>query len=34
VKRFEAGEQESVRMLYLQLHGRAARAVPCGQRSA
>jgi hypothetical protein len=25
VKRFEAGERESVRMLYLQLHGRVSR---------
>lgn len=34
VKRFEVGERESVRMLYLQLHGRAVRAVPSAQRSA
>ncbi|MFF4348163.1 hypothetical protein [Streptomyces sp. NPDC001530] len=34
VKRFEAGERESVRMLYLQLHGRASRPLACEQRSA
>jgi hypothetical protein len=35
VKRFEAGERESVRMLYLQLHGRAHRSpVSCDRRSA
>lgn len=35
VKRFEAGERESIRMLYLQLHGRAPRPpVTCDRRSA
>lgn len=36
VKRFEAGELESVRTLYLQLHGRTARGPPvrAGPREA
>ncbi|MFD5076033.1 hypothetical protein [Streptomyces sp. NPDC058371] len=34
VKRFEAGASESVRMLYLQVHGRAARPLGCGRRTA
>ncbi|AVH61194.1 hypothetical protein C4B68_15150 [Streptomyces dengpaensis] len=34
VKRFEAGERESMRTLYLQLHGRMAPQAVCAQRSA
>ncbi|WP_369261479.1 hypothetical protein [Streptomyces sp. R35] len=34
VKRFEAGELESVRTLYLQLHGRTAPRPACESRSA
>jgi hypothetical protein len=34
VKRFDAGASESVRMLYLQVHGREARPIGCGRRTA
>ncbi|MFD7471871.1 hypothetical protein ACFV8Z_06660 [Streptomyces sp. NPDC059837] len=34
VKRFETGERESVRMLYLQLHGRAPGPLACEPCSA
>lgn len=34
VKRFEEGASESVRTLYLQVHGRAARPAGCDRRSA